>query len=214
MIFFFLHLLRSETENEVVEGVSSVSVERIHSFPASRGHGKKTAACGAHNGSRSQLVAGPGGRRTTAAMRAQHFASASTLAATSSAQSFATAAVAPSVGIVMLACRDICRLIVVTAATSGQAARVPRPSQATDTDPHLGRGMQHRRRRRRRRRRRLTAPKVASCKGCPYRAAGQPLPVPCVITQLPTIRGHSLKILARLGICRSYFLWRRDTGSF
>ena len=130
--------------------------------------GGKTAACGAHNGSRSQLVEGPGGRRTTAAMRAQHFASASTLAATSTAQSFATAAAAPSAGIVMLACRDVCRLIVVTAATSGQAARVPRLSQATDTDPHLGRGVQHRRRRRSRsRRRRLTAPKVAACKGCP-----------------------------------------------
>ena len=134
-----------------------------------------TVTCGTRNGSRPQLVVAVSNSRATAATRAQSFASASALAATSSAQSFASEAVAPSVGIVMQAWSHIWRLIVITAATSGQAARLPRRGPATYADPHLGTGVQHRRRGRRC----LAARMLAMSQGYPRHRVASSVPAAC-----------------------------------
>ena len=157
-----------------------------------------------HDENRPQLVEGASDSRAAAVTRAQSFASASDLDATCSAQSFASAAGAPSAGIVLQAWRYIGRLIVVTAATLGQAAHLPRRGQATYADPHLGKGVQHRRRRRRR----LAARMLAMCQGYPRRRAVPSLSAAC--GRVNSIRGSSLHIWAMHGICRNCFRCSRD----
>ena len=84
-----------------------------------------TATCGTHDGSRPQLVEGASSPRAAAATRTRVFASASALVATSSARSFASAAVAPSVGNGFPAgqARGDTHCYPFKSATSGQAAR-------------------------------------------------------------------------------------------
>ena len=84
-----------------------------------------TATCGTHDGSRPQLVEGASNSRAAAATRTRVVASASARVATSSAQSFASAAVAPSVEIGFPAgqARRDTHCYLFTTATLGQAAR-------------------------------------------------------------------------------------------
>ena len=127
-----------------------------------------------HDENRPQLVEGASDSRAAAVTRAQSFASASDLDATCSAQSFASAAGAPSAGIVLQAWRYIGRLIVVTAATLGQAAHLSRLGQATYADPRL---------------RRLAARMLAMCQGYPRHRARTHLPLPRGRKRLQSIRG-------------------------
>ena len=136
-----------------------------------------TAACGTHDENRPQLVEGASDLRAAAATRAQCFASASALAATSSAQSFASAAVAPRVGIGIpagQALRDTHGYLL-TKETSGLAARLPRRGPATYADPHLGTGVQHRRRGRRC----LAARMLAMSQGYPRHRVASSVPAAC-----------------------------------